>query len=105
MSASTSLEPEYCAEALKALGDPIRLRIINHLRAEPSNVGDLASAINSSTVTVSHHLGILYHAGFVTRAKRGRFVVYSLKPTVFVRTSRGTEQIDLRCCQLELPQA
>ena len=105
MSATSTLEPDYCAEALKALGDPIRLRIIDHLRSQPSNVGDLATAIDPSTVTVSHHLGILYHAGFVSRSKRGRFVVYSLKPTVFVRTSRGTEQIDLRCCQLELPQA
>ena len=56
------------------------------------------------TVTVSHHLGILYHAGFVRRAKRGRFVEYSLEKKVFVRSSRGAEHIDLDCCRLELPR-
>lgn len=98
------LNPEYCAEALKALGDPVRLRIISQLRQGPCNVGDLAAALNSSIVTVSHHLGILYHAGIVVRSKRGRFVIYQLPPDVFIRTERGTEQLNLRCCQLELPQ-
>ncbi len=98
-----SLEPEQCAESLKALGDPARLRIIELLRSGPLNVGDLATATDSTTVNVSHHLGILYHAGFVHRAKRGRFVQYRLNQTVFVRTPRGVEHIDLKCCRLELP--
>lgn len=104
-AALDAAELEYCAGALRALGDPIRLRIIQHLRSGPSNVGDLATAIDNTTVTVSHHLGILYHAGFVARSKRGRFVVYSLQRTVFIQTSKGQEQIDLRCCRLELPSS
>ncbi len=104
MMRSQSLEPEQCAESLKALGDPARLRIIELLRTSPLNVGELATALDSTTVNVSHHLGILYHADFVRRTKRGRFVQYSLNRTVFVRTSRGIEHIDLQCCRLELPQ-
>lgn len=103
MKSAAALDPEHCAEALKALSDPIRLRIIERLRGGPMNVGDLATAIDNTTVTVSHHLAILYHAGFVRRAKRGRFVEYSLERTVFVRSARGIEHIDLHCCRLELP--
>ncbi len=96
-SVGTEVDLEHCAEALKALGDPIRLKIVQHLRRGPCNVGDLGTAIELPTVTVSHHLGILYHAGIVARSKRGRFVVYSLQKAVFVKTNRCVEQLDLHC--------
>jgi DNA-binding transcriptional ArsR family regulator len=105
MKPTRTLDPEHCAESLKALGDPIRLRIIAQLRTGPQNVGELAAALENTAVTISHHLAILYHSGFVRRAKRGRFVEYRLERNVFVRTSRGIEHIDLHCCRLELPPA
>ncbi|HUQ69101.1 MAG TPA: metalloregulator ArsR/SmtB family transcription factor [Planctomycetaceae bacterium] len=95
-------QPEQCAESLKALSDPTRLQIIEHLRAGPLNVGELAAAVDTTVVTISHHLGILYHAGFVRRTKQGRFVVYSLDKEVFIRSSRGAELIDLQCCRIEM---
>lgn len=101
---TSAWQPEHCAESLKALADPIRLRIIEQLRTGPRNVGDLAAALETTAVTISHHLGILYHAGLVRRAKRGRFVDYSLERKIIVRTTRGAEHIDLRCCRLELPR-
>jgi DNA-binding transcriptional ArsR family regulator len=104
MMQTSAWQPELCAESLKALSEPIRLRIIEHLRAKPLNVGELATALDTTAVTASHHLGILYHAGIVCRAKRGRFVLYSLEKKVFVRSSRGADHIDLHCCRLELPR-
>lgn len=104
MTQTSSWQPEHCAEALKALADPIRLRIIGHLRTGPRNVGELAAALETTAVTISHHLGILYHAGIVSRAKRGRFVEYNLQRTIFVRSARGVEHLDLNCCRLELPR-
>jgi DNA-binding transcriptional ArsR family regulator len=103
MKPSRSLDPEHCAESLKALGDAIRLRIIERLRTGPMNVGELAAALENTAVTISHHLAILYHAGFVRRSKRGRFVEYRLERDIFIRSSRGIEHIDLQCCRLELP--
>jgi len=54
---------------LKALGDPIRLRIVDALRTGPQNVGDLAESLNTEIATVSHHLGILHAAGLTGAGK------------------------------------
>jgi len=45
MMRSQSLEPEQCAESLKALGDPARLRIIELFRSGPLHVVELATAV------------------------------------------------------------
>jgi len=99
------LQSNECAEKLKALGEPIRLRIVDSLRERPRSVGEIAKAVGEEIVTVSHHLGILYHADIVDREKQGRFVVYRLRQGLLVtRSSRhGKEHIDLGCCRLEVP--
>jgi DNA-binding transcriptional ArsR family regulator len=99
------LESDYCAEMLKALGDPIRLRIIDALRAGPKNVGDLAEMLKTEIATVSHHLGILHTAGLLDREKQGRHKVYRLREGILATsTSRsGKQHLDLGCCRLEIP--
>jgi DNA-binding transcriptional ArsR family regulator len=105
MSQHDSLESNHCAEMLKALGDPIRLRIIDTLRAGPQNVGELAEALATEIATVSHHLGILHAAGLVEREKRGRFKVYRLREGILASSPsrQGKQHIDLGCCRLEIP--
>ena len=93
------LQSEHCAELLKALAEPLRLRIVDTLREGPRNVSEIAEALGVEMMTASHHLGILKNSGLVERQKQGRFAVYKLKPGV---SSRG--QIDLGCCQLKLPR-
>ena len=101
------LQAEHCAEVLKALSEPIRLRIIDAHRGGPSAVGDLATAVEEAVVTVSHHLGILRNAGLVQRKRKGRFIVYSLKDGVLEPKSGSNrnDHINLGCCRLELPKA
>lgn len=93
------LQPDHCAELLKALAEPLRLRIVDALRDGPRNVSEIAEALGVELMIASHHLRILRAAGFVERSQRGRFAVYSLRPGV---AARG--QIDLGCCQLKLPR-
>ena len=104
---SDPLQSDHCAEKLRALGDPIRIKIIDSLRVCPMNVGELADCLELEVVTISHHLGVLRHAGLVERKKEGRFVVYSLHEEVFKRTksARITEHINLGCCRLEIPKS
>jgi DNA-binding transcriptional ArsR family regulator len=103
--ASDALQSQRCAEMLKALGDPLRLKLIDALREGPRNVSHLADALAAEMVLVSHHLGILYHAGLLEREKQGRFVVYRLKDGVLAPRSRGDrEHLDLGCCRLEIPR-
>lgn len=100
------LQSDHCAEKLRALGDPIRIKIIDSLRVCPMNVSELADCLELEIVNVSHHLGVLRHAGLVERKKEGRFVVYSLHEGVFKRGKavRITEHINLGCCRLEIPR-
>jgi DNA-binding transcriptional ArsR family regulator len=100
------LEPKRCAAALRALADPDRLRIVTCLRGGPSNVSDLAQALQIELVNLSHHLGVLRHAGIVQTEKQGRFVIYSLPPNFFTPTPRSSaaDFLNLGCCRLEIPK-
>lgn len=93
-----------CAVLLSALGEPMRLRIVNCLFAGPKNVTDICSLLNEEIVRVSHHLKILRKAGVVENIRQGKFIVYQLHPTFFAadKTSRDSKKIDFGCCQISL---
>lgn len=59
----------------KALGHPVRHRIVNALRQRPATLGQLASAMGLAKGTISFHVRILREAGLVrladTRHVRG----------------------------------
>ena len=69
---------ELVAQRFHALGDPVRLQLMNALRAGELTVNSLVETTNVSTANVSKHLQILHAAGFVTRRKEGVRVFYSL---------------------------
>ncbi len=57
------------ADAVRALGHPIRLRILSHLwRHGPSTVTDIAQTEGLSTASVSYHAHRLAKARFIERA-------------------------------------
>jgi len=62
---------------IKAIGEPNRLRILNHLRKECC-VGDLWAKLDLSQNLTSHHLKILREAKLIIPEKRGLKVVYRL---------------------------
>lgn len=102
----TPAEFEACAQRLKAVADPDRLKLLSLLFQGPSNVGDLADRLKVDIVKVSHHLGVLRHAGIVQTEKQGRFVIYRLHPAVVpaLPSARGgpLPQIDFGCCKVDL---
>jgi len=59
------LVPEDLLNALKALADPTRLRILRTLLESPSTPSDLAKSLRLRPPTVVHHLHILRLAGLV----------------------------------------
>lgn len=95
------LQSERCARFLKALADPERLRIIQCLRRAPMNVSALAKTLEQEVANVSHHLGVLRHAGLVVDRKHGKFVEYSIAPDVTPEDAGG-DVVDLGCCRLQL---
>ncbi|MDD9375761.1 metalloregulator ArsR/SmtB family transcription factor [Streptomyces sp. ZAF1911] len=71
------------AKMFKALGDPIRLRLLSMIASTPGDgevcVCDLTSPFELSAPTISYHLKILREAGLVTSDRRGTWVYYSLR--------------------------
>ncbi|CAN5582815.1 hypothetical protein BH24DEI1_BH24DEI1_03370 [soil metagenome] len=83
---------------LKALADPVRLRILDFLlepvlsccsREDGVCACDLETFLGLSQPTVSHHMKLLVQAELVTADKRGRWVYYALdRQTIETVTAR-----------------
>ena len=72
---------EYLATAMKALSDPVRLRILSLLATAPTGelcACHLPEAVMKSQPTVSHHLTQLVAAGLVHREQRGKWAWFRL---------------------------
>ena len=63
---------------LKAMGHPVRLRILAMLRDGELCVCQMTALLDLATSTVSAHLADLRRAGLVTERKDGRWVFYRL---------------------------
>lgn len=65
---------EELAQALKALADPVRLRLV-HIVASAGEACacDLPALVDRSQPTVSHHLSTLVKAGILGREQRGKW--------------------------------
>jgi DNA-binding transcriptional ArsR family regulator len=59
------------AARFRALGEPMRLRLLNTLMAGERTVGQLVEAMSTSQANVSKHLAILREAGLVAVRKEG----------------------------------
>jgi ArsR family transcriptional regulator len=66
----------------KALGDPIRLQLVDVLRKHAGKVCvcELVPLFDVSQPTVSHHLKILRDAGIVGSERRGLWAYYYVLP-------------------------
>ena len=76
-------EAEELAATLKALADPIRLRLLSFIASRPDGeacVCYLTEPVGLSQPTVSHHLKLLHAAGLLERDKRGAWVYYKVVP-------------------------
>jgi len=72
-------QAEQVAPLLKALADPVRLRLMSLVASHPGGeacVCDLADAFDLSQPTISHHLKVLHESGLLDREKRGVWVYY-----------------------------
>ncbi len=78
------------AQVFKALGDPVRLRLVSLIGAHQGGeacVCDLNSAFSLSQPTISHHLKVLREAGIIEAERRGTWVYYRLVPAALERTA------------------
>jgi ArsR family transcriptional regulator, arsenate/arsenite/antimonite-responsive transcriptional repressor len=75
----TTSQAEQVAPLLKALADPVRLRLMSLVASHPGGeacVCDLGGGFGLTQPTISHHLKVLHDAGLLDREKRGVWVYY-----------------------------
>jgi ArsR family transcriptional regulator len=93
----TADQAERLASSFKALGDPIRLRLLSLIASHAGGeacVCDLTDAFDVSAPTISHHLKVLRETGLVTSERRATWVYYRAEPAA----------LDLLSTVLSVPQ-
>ena len=79
MSTDTDQLYRMKAEVFKALGHPIRLKIIERLGDGEKTVTQLMEATGSEPSNTSRHLSVLKRAGIIRDRKEGLNVYYRLE--------------------------
>jgi len=69
---------ELVAARFRAMGEPLRLRLLQQLEGGELSVSTLADSVESTQPNVSKHLKILQDAGLVNRRQQGTTVYYSI---------------------------
>ena len=96
-------DAEALAVALRALADPVRLRVLSFIAAQPDGeacVCHVTAPVGLSQPTVSHHLKVLHAAGLLEREKRGAWVYYrviserleTIRAALTTRSPRRTQK-------------
>jgi DNA-binding transcriptional ArsR family regulator len=70
-------------DALAAIAEPTRRRIVDALRIRECSVTDLVAALGMSQPAISKHLKVLRDAGVVTAEVRAQQRIYRLEPGPF----------------------
>ncbi|WP_269513943.1 ArsR/SmtB family transcription factor [Brevundimonas subvibrioides] len=80
-----SLTAEHTIEALRAAGEPTRLRILSLLAGEELSVMELSRVLDQSQPRVSRHLKLMTDAGLIERFPDGARVFYRVSHDVDAR--------------------
>jgi DNA-binding transcriptional ArsR family regulator len=70
--------PRLKAEFFKALGHPVRIRVLELLSTGDRSVSELLEHVDVEQPYLSQQLGVLRRAGFVVGRRDGANVVYAL---------------------------
>ncbi|WP_204912630.1 metalloregulator ArsR/SmtB family transcription factor [Microlunatus spumicola] len=99
-------QAEQVASLLKALADPVRLRLLSLVASHEGGeacVCDLNDRFDLSQPTISHHLKVLHGVGLLDREKRGTWVYYRARPealadlAALIAPVAGTPSASGRC--------
>jgi DNA-binding transcriptional ArsR family regulator len=69
---------ELISRRFRAIGEPLRIRLLDALRDGEATVNELAVEVSTSQQNVSKHLAVLADAGIVGRRKDGTHVYYRI---------------------------
>jgi L-amino acid N-acyltransferase YncA/DNA-binding transcriptional ArsR family regulator len=110
-SALGKIEAENYAEWFAVLADPTRVRLLHTVATSPSGamrIGDLASALEVSQSTCSHHVDVLRKVGFVVVDKVGTASMVSVNAACCTGLPHAADVVmgtlsSPPCCPEDLP--
>lgn len=88
-----------CLSAMRALGEPTRLRLVRQLIAGAKPVTELCETLQVTPYNVSKHLRVLKEAGLLEVEKQGQQRIYALATAFREKLSNNAKTLDLGCCQ------
>ena len=87
-------EAEELTLVLKAVADPVRLRLLHHIAAAPDTTVcacHLPAALGITQSTLSHHLKRLTDTKLIAREQRGKWAHYRLNAPVVAHLIHALE--------------
>jgi ArsR family transcriptional regulator, arsenate/arsenite/antimonite-responsive transcriptional repressor len=90
VAALAEAQAAQLAVMFKALGDPVRLRLVSLIARHPGGeacVCEISVPFDVSQPTISHHLKLLREAGLLECERRGTWVYYRVVPSVLQQLS------------------
>jgi ArsR family transcriptional regulator, arsenate/arsenite/antimonite-responsive transcriptional repressor len=90
VAALAEAESGELAAMFKALGDPMRLRMLSLIASHPGGeacVCEISATFDVSQPTISHHLKLLRSAGLLDCERRGTWVYYWVIPSALQQLS------------------
>jgi len=87
--ASPASPPAVPLELVRALGDPLRWRIVELLAGEQLCVAHLAMELRAAQPLVSHHLKVLREAGLIEADRYRYWTYYRLRPDALADLAGG----------------
>ena len=92
---------ERLVQVLRTVADLTRVRLLGALERGERNVSSLCEELDLPQPTVSHHLGLLRKAEFVSNRRDGKQVFYAINPDV-IELLRDCCGAVIRAQQIEL---
>ena len=82
----------FKAEFFKALGHPVRIAILEHLRRGPRSVGEIQELIGVAGSSISQQLAVLRGRGIVVPERAGTTIRYhAADPEIYVLLDAARE--------------
>jgi DNA-binding transcriptional ArsR family regulator len=66
------------AQRFRVLGEPMRIRLLDHLRDGESSVQELTSSLGTTQQNVSKHLAVLHSEGVISKRRDGTRVLHAI---------------------------
>ena len=93
-----SVTTNECAPVLRALSDPVRLRILGLLLTERLSVNEVAERLKLPQYNVSRHLRVLRGASLLDSRNEGKEHRHVVASKLNMQLVRDKCTLDLKCC-------